>query len=117
MITPILCKEDIRISAAEAFQHPWFEKVRRLEEELDSVKVNQRVQNVARALDNLRTFLSKNKTKQAALGYPIQHFLNMNDAVELQQVFADLDTSGDGTLSREELIQGYRKHFGADFDE
>lgn len=41
----------------------------------------------------------------------------MNDAVELQQVFADLDTSGDGSLSREELIQGYRKHFGHDFDE
>jgi len=41
----------------------------------------------------------------------------MNDAVELQQVFADLDTSGDGTLSRVELINGYRKHFGADFDE
>jgi len=41
----------------------------------------------------------------------------MNDAVELQQVFADLDTSGDGTLSRQELIAGYRKHFGADFDE
>ena len=41
----------------------------------------------------------------------------MNDAVELQQVFADLDTSGDGTLSRAELINGYRKHFGADFDE
>lgn len=117
LITRILCKEDIRISAAEAFQHPWFEKVRRLEEELDSVKVNQRGQNVARALDNLRTFSSKNKTKQAALGYLIQHFLNMNDAMELQQVFADLDTSGDGTLSREELIQGYRKHFGADFDE
>jgi len=72
---------------------------------------------VARALDNLRTFSSKNKTKQAALGYLIQHFLNMNDAMELQQVFADLDTSGDGTLSREELITGYRKHFGADFDE
>ena len=41
----------------------------------------------------------------------------MNDAMELQQVFADLDTTGDGTLSREELISAYRKHFGADFDE
>ena len=65
----------------------------------------------------MKSFSSKNKVKQAALGYLIQHFLNMNDAVELQQVFADLDTSGDGSLSREELIQGYRKHFGHDFDE
>ena len=55
--------------------------------------------------------------KQAALGYLIQHFMTMNDAMELQQVFSDLDTTGDGTLSREELISGYRRHFGADFDE
>lgn len=41
----------------------------------------------------------------------------MNDAMELQQVFADLDTSGDGSLSKEELLGAYRKYFGADFDE
>ena len=28
-----------------------------------------------------------------------------------------MDTSGDGTLSKVELLNGYRKHFGADFDE
>ena len=117
LIARILCKEDERISASDAFQHPWFDLVRRMEEEHDSVAVHQRGQNVARALANLRSFSSKNTAKQAALGYLIQHFLNMNDAVELQQVFADLDTSGDGTLSRVELINGYRKHFGADFDE
>ena len=72
---------------------------------------------MARALANLKSFSSKNLVKQAALGYLIQHFLNMNDAVELEQVFSDLDTSGDGTLSRDELIVGYRKYFGADYDE
>lgn len=72
---------------------------------------------MARALANLKSFSSKNLVKQAALGYLIQHFLNMNDAVELEQVFSDLDTSGDGTLSRDELIAGYRKYFGADYDE
>ena len=41
----------------------------------------------------------------------------MNDAMELQQVFSELDTTGDGTLNREELINGYRKHFGSDFNE
>ena len=113
----MLCKEEHRLTAAEAFQHPWFELCRRMEEEEEPAAVHQREQNVARALANLKSFSSKNKVKQAALGYLIQHFLNMNDAVELQQVFADLDTSGDGTLSREELVQGYRKHFGHDFDE
>ena len=36
LISRILCKEDDRISAADAFQHPWFELTRRMEEENDS---------------------------------------------------------------------------------
>lgn len=28
-----------------------------------------------------------------------------------------MDTSGDGVLSREELLHGYRKYYGADFNE
>ena len=104
-------------SAADAFQHPWFELTRRMEEEGDAAAVHQRNQSVARALANLRSFNNKNLAKKAALGYLIQHFLNMNDAMELQQIFSELDTTGDGTLNREELINGYRKHFGADFNE
>ena len=84
LIQCILCKESERLSAAEAFQHPWFERMRRLEEQTDTHNIHQRSQNVARALANLKSFSSKNKAKQAALGYLIQHFLNMNDAVELQ---------------------------------
>lgn len=42
LITRILCKEDIRITAAEAFQHPWFDYTRRMEEETDSTAVHQR---------------------------------------------------------------------------
>ena len=42
LITQILCKEDQRITAAEAFQHPWFDYTRRLEEEQDGATVHQR---------------------------------------------------------------------------
>ena len=41
----------------------------------------------------------------------------MNEAVELQQVFKDLDTEQTGYLNKEELMQGYRKYYGNDFDE
>ena len=79
----MLCPEDQRISAGQAFQHPWFELCKRLDAEQDQAGAHQRDQNVARALANLRSFSSRNTVKQAALGYLIQHFLNMNDAVEL----------------------------------
>ena len=41
----------------------------------------------------------------------------MNEAVELQQVFNDLDTDQTGTLTKDELLAGYRKFYGNDFDE
>ena len=43
--------------------------------------------------------------------------MNMSDTAELEQVFHALDTSGDGTLSKEELLEGYRKYYGNDFNE
>jgi len=63
IILQMLCKEDVRLSAAEAFQHPWFEFTRQLEQQRDATAVHQRDQNVARALANLKSFSSKNKVK------------------------------------------------------
>ena len=42
LIARILCKQDIRISAAEAFMHPWFDKIRQIEEADDTSAVHQR---------------------------------------------------------------------------
>lgn len=54
--------------------------IRQLEKDIDGgAAYHQREQNVARALANLKSFSSKNLAKQAALGYLIQHFLNVND--------------------------------------
>ena len=43
--------------------------------------------------------------------------MSMSEKAELEQVFNALDTSGDGTLSKEELLDGYRKYYGDDFNE
>ena len=42
LIARILCKEEDRISAAEAFQHPWFDLARRMEEDNDGAAMHQR---------------------------------------------------------------------------
>jgi len=65
-----------------------------------------------RALENFRSFNGKNKAKQAALGYLVQHFMNVSDVIQLEQVFQELDTSGDGTLSAGELLEGYKRFYG-----
>jgi calcium-dependent protein kinase len=36
--------------------------------------------------------------------------------MELEKVFCQLDTSGDGFLTRDELLEGYRSLYGSDFN-
>jgi Ca2+-binding EF-hand superfamily protein len=38
----------------------------------------------------------------------IQHFMTQKEAQELGEAFKQLDTDGSGTLSKEELIEGYK---------
>jgi hypothetical protein len=37
-----------------------------------------------RALENFRKFNGKNKAKQSALGYLVQHFMNVSDVIQLE---------------------------------
>ena len=43
--------------------------------------------------------------------------MTANDVTELERVFSELNKSGDGVLSKKELLDGYRKYYGADFNE
>jgi len=84
LLNSMLCREDKRLSAQEVFNHPWFEYCAAMETEEES---HAKQQIVFRALSNLRNFSSKHKVKQAALGFLIQHFTNVSETYELEQVF------------------------------
>ena len=116
LLTQLLTREENRLTAQEAFHHPWFELCKAIEEEGEEPD-RAKEQHIHRALSNLRNFSSKHKVKQAALGYLVQHFMSMSEKAELEQVFNALDTSGDGYLSKDELLDGYRKYYGDDFNE
>ena len=79
LIMNMLTTPDKRISAAQAFQHPWFERARKPETQ-DKTKAAI----MHRALENFRSFNGKNKAKQATIGYLVQHFMNVNDVIQLE---------------------------------
>lgn len=81
LIKLMLSKENQRISAQEAFHHPYFDFI--LSKNLDPTIIKQSAEHVSKALYQLRTFSSKNKARQAALGYLVQHFMTANDVNEL----------------------------------
>ena len=47
----------------------------------------------------------------------IQHFMSQKEAQELRDAFNALDVDGSGSLSKDELIEGYRMIYGDNFNE
>ena len=100
---------DKRISAAEALAHPWFKKFAKA----DKVKKSL----ASRALGNLRKFRADQKLKQATLAYIVSQCLTKEETDKMEEIFAAMDTNGDGMLSKEEISHGYEEHFGTHIDD
>lgn len=62
---------------------------------------------------NLQSFNASNKLASAALTFMTTHMISTEETRELQKTFEALDTTKDGRLSREELLDGYTKIMGA----
>ncbi|KAL4492576.1 hypothetical protein ABPG72_007689 [Tetrahymena utriculariae] len=89
-----------RISATEAYAHPWI---------LSNVHVEPLNDNMMKKLSQ---FAAKNKLRIAILNLMANQVLNTQDKNEMVKHFESLDTNGDGMLSKEELIEGYTKLLG-----
>ena len=68
-------------------------------------------------LQNLRTFRGSSKLKQAALAFIASHLTKDEEKRDLDKIFKAIDTDGDGTLSKEEVLLGYENHFGVPITE
>ncbi|KAL4446120.1 hypothetical protein ABPG74_021659 [Tetrahymena malaccensis] len=89
-----------RISATEAYAHPWI---------LSNVHVEPLDDKMMKKLSQ---FAAKNKLRIAILNLMANQVLNTQDKNEMVKHFESLDTNGDGMLSKEELIEGYAKLLG-----
>uniref|UniRef100_A0A3B0MGI9 Calcium-dependent protein kinase 1 n=1 Tax=Theileria annulata TaxID=5874 RepID=A0A3B0MGI9_THEAN len=93
---------DKRISAAQALNHPWILKFSK------AGKAAPPTKSMSLALKNLKTFTKTQKFEQAVMLLMANKFTSNDEINELSKLFSELDTNGDGTLDRSELIEGYR---------
>lgn len=99
----MLIKDPIQRPAAwELLNHPW------LARDSSDLPESSRLLNVS-VLTRLKEFRAGSKMRQAALHLITSQFTESKKFKELRDVFMSLDTNGDGILSREELIRGYRE--------
>jgi calcium-dependent protein kinase len=102
-----------RILASDALHHPWIKNHK------DSKVGNFPKLNLNNFFDNISF---KNKLKQTTIAYLV-HNMSMNENIKkLRSIFKEMDDSGDGRLSVDELRAGYKKFFSSalsdvEFDE
>jgi calcium-dependent protein kinase len=58
-------------------------------------------------MQNLKGFYTSSKIRSALLMFIATNVVSTQEKEELQKAFKALDKNGDGTLSKEELIEGY----------
>ena len=90
-----------RLSAKEALGHPWLKKADAYKKE--GTKIDKK------SLKNLMNFRSDRKLQGAIWEFFVAYMTSDEDKQNLLETFKALDENGDGMISREELLSGYRK--------
>ncbi|CEM12751.1 unnamed protein product [Vitrella brassicaformis CCMP3155] len=95
-----------RVSAEEALSDPWIQKYR-------SVHISKPTSaDLTSSLGRLKQFKSSQRLQQAALTFIISQLATKEEKEKLTETFKHLDANGDGMLSREELLTGYKDIMG-----
>lgn len=94
-----------RISAREALNHPWFQ----------TAAASPTHPALAQsAFDNLRRFSTKLTLQKATLTLIAVQFCSQSEREDMERMFKSLDKDHSGSLSQEELTQGFALLLGQD---
>mmetsp|Transcript_1182 Transcript_1182/g.2876 ORF Transcript_1182/g.2876 Transcript_1182/m.2876 type:complete len:471 (+) Transcript_1182:2525-3937(+) len=89
-----------RISASEALSHPWINFANRK----PVIETHAR-----QVIASLRSFKTGLRLQKATLAFISAHLISKIERQSMLDVFKSLDTNNDGTLSRQELVNGFRR--------
>ena len=107
-----LLEKDVnkRISAEEALKHSWF-KENKSKEIYNEIKDQNTIKTM---IDNLKNYKRESVIQETALAYIIHNFPQYKDVINACKLFNQIDSSGDGKITREELYNGISKRYKSD---
>ena len=94
-----------RISAEEALNDNWF-KINKSKELFNEIKDQQMIEKF---IINLKEYKSESIIQETALAYLVHNFPQIDDVINASKLFNQIDKSGDGKISKDELFNGLNK--------
>ena len=94
-----------RISAEEALNDNWF-KINKSKELFNEIKDQQMIEKF---IINLKEYKSESIIQETALAYLVHNFPQIDDVINACKLFNQIDKSGDGKISKDELFNGLNK--------
>ena len=96
-----------RISAEQALNHPWF-KENKSKELYNKINDNETIKNL---IENLKNYKRTSVIQETALAYLVHHFPQIKDVINSCKLFNQMDKSGDGKITKAELLKGLSERY------
>jgi len=93
-----------RPTALEVLQHVWFKSFNK------NSKENKQL--AKSSLENMKRFKRDKQFEQATISFIVNQVITKEEQSELRKQFMEWDKNGDGVLSKEEILEGYRNAYG-----
>jgi calcium-dependent protein kinase len=99
-----------RISAEQALNHPWFKEFKS-QEIYNRINDSDTIKNL---IENLKKYRRTSIIQETALAYLVHHFPQIKDVVNSCKLFNQIDKSGDGKITKAELLRGLSERYKSD---
>ena len=96
-----------RISAEQALNHPWF-KENKSQELYNKINDNDTMRIL---IENLKKYKRTSVIQETALAYLVHHFPQIKDVTNSCKLFNQMDKSGDGKITKAELLKGLSERY------
>lgn len=100
-----------RFEAEDALNHIWVRKYA-FEERVKNLENVKNAVGLRRPLEMLKKYTANQKMQQATIAFIIRHFSNSAMIRDLRNIFKEIDDNGDGSLTYEEVKNGFYKFYG-----
>lgn len=96
-----------RISAQDALSHLWFKKFRMKEKYNSFINLDK----LLKSINNIKKYKSDSRLQQVILTFLVHNSMYFPEVKELINVFKQIDSNGDGKITKKEMIYILAKHY------